>query len=326
MTRKYTPRYDRPVRPTVPVREVDFNKYIDRKASREARNQKDKLKLLVALIVFVLIIVGIALLIRSCSADGASEGRKKSKDVDVTEQTEVKTGMEALYYYDTSRASRYDAFKAKNPSTSDGDVVWMVNVDLDKQPYEDTKENVNLDSYTMLVNKHFGLPADYYPDDMEKVDSADMRAEVAREFERLKDDASKEELYIIGQSGFRDYNTQGNIYDDYVDRDGEAEADTYSARPGHSEHQTGLTIDLNIIGPAHVTSFSGTDEAAWVLANGHNYGFIVRYLPENENVTLYMNEPWHVRYIGVEHATRMHNLGIKSFEEYWAKYINSNPQ
>ena len=112
---------------------------------------------------------------------------------------------------------------------------------------------------------------------------------------------------------------QENLYNNYVSRDGKAEADTYSARAGHSEHQTGLAVD---VGSSNNT-FSGfkyTDEYDWVKDNAHLYGFIVRYEEGKEWITGYMAEAWHLRYVGVEAATYIYENDI-TFDEYYVKFV-----
>ncbi|MDR2587354.1 MAG: M15 family metallopeptidase, partial [Coriobacteriales bacterium] len=89
----------------------------------------------------------------------------------------------------------------------------------------------------------------------------------------------------------------------------------FSARAGFSEHQTGLAVDINNVEEPPAA------EMAWLAQHAHEYGFIIRYAPENEAITGYMSEPWHLRYIGALHATTMHQLGISSYEEYWVKHI-----
>lgn len=95
------------------------------------------------------------------------------------------------------------------------------------------------------------------------------------------------------------------IYNNYVRQDGQREADTYSARAGHSEHQSGLAFDVNIIN----SSFANTNEARWLAANCYRYGFILRYPEGKTKETGYMYEPWHFRYVGIDLATKLYNNG-----------------
>ena len=118
------------------------------------------------------------------------------------------------------------------------------------------------------------------------------------------------ELWI--QSGFRSYYTQEIIYNNYVSMDGVESADTYSARPGYSEHQSGLAADIN--NPDE--SFNGTAAAEWLKNNCYKYGFIIRFPEGKEAYTGYIYESWHVRYVGKEWARKITESG-KSLEEYF---------
>ena len=124
-------------------------------------------------------------------------------------------------------------------------------------------------------------------------------------------DAKKEGLSITYTSGFRSYAYQDALYKDYVSQYGQAAADRFSARAGHSEHQTGLAIDVNTADD----SFTGTPEAYWLEKHAHEYGFIVRYPAGKEAVTGFQYEPWHIRYLGVQTATAVYNSGL-TLEEY----------
>lgn len=154
----------------------------------------------------------------------------------------------------------------------------------------------------LVVNKTYSLPSDYNPgvDSIAKAALDEMTAAAA------KDGVS---LWIV--SGFRSYTKQTSLYNNYVARDGKAEADRYSARPGHSEHQTGLAFDLNSLDQ----SFGQTKEGKWIAANSWKYGFILRYPQEKEAQTGYMYEPWHVRYLGKDVAKKVYDSGL-CLEEY----------
>ncbi len=154
----------------------------------------------------------------------------------------------------------------------------------------------------LIANKTFALPSTYGP-------GVDPEAKEALNdmFAAAKKDGLK--LFIC--SGYRTYAYQKSLYNRYVDRDGKEKADTYSARPGHSEHQTGLAFDLNKVDD----SFDGTPEAIWIAEHAHEYGFIVRYPKGKQEITGYKYEPWHVRYIGVEKAKAVYESGL-CLEEY----------
>ena len=225
-------------------------------------------------------------------------------------------GIESLSYYEAARADRYEAFGLANPDLTDDEVCWMVGCDLDLTPYVDISPLPDPNSNLLLVNKYFYLPEDYTPDDLIYVGKTLMRKEAGEAMLEMIAEADAEGHYLWSQSGFRSYDLQVRLFNDYSARDGEEVAETHSARPGHSEHQTGLTTDLNTITPA----FGDTPEGIWTAENCWRFGFIVRYTKENTDVTLYTPEPWHMRYIGREAAKIMHDEGIQSFEEFWVKY------
>ena len=225
------------------------------------------------------------------------------------------------YYYDASREDRYAMYAAEHPELVIEDVYWMVNCDLDKAPYEDTQEIADPDDLLLMVNKHFHLPEGYTPPDLVAVGRTMMRPEAADPLQQMIIDAAAEGHNLWSQSGFRSYSVQEGLYTNYSARDGVEAADTYSARPGHSEHQTGLATDLNTITDA----FGSTPEGLWTAENCWKYGFIIRYTADNIGITLYKSEPWHLRYVGVDVATIMRNEQIESFEEYWVKYIKYTP-
>lgn len=154
----------------------------------------------------------------------------------------------------------------------------------------------------LIANKTYALPSDYNPG----VDPEAQRA-VNEMIVAAKEDGI--ELWV--RSGFRSYSYQANLYNNYVKRDGKAKADTYSARPGHSEHQTGLAFDMNSLS----TSFAGTPEGKWLAAHCYEYGFIIRYPKGKESITGYQYEPWHVRYLGRDTAEAVYDSGL-TLEEY----------
>lgn len=163
-------------------------------------------------------------------------------------------------------------------------------------------EGVTYINGILVVNKTYALPPDYNP-------GVDPEAQEA--LYTMFADAADEGLSLWVKSGVRTYADQKWQYNVYVERDGKALADTYSARPGHSEHQTGLAFDLNSL----YKSFGDTAEGKWLAANCHRYGFIIRYPEGKEHITGYMYEPWHVRYVGAEHAAALHESGL-CLEEY----------
>jgi len=225
--------------------------------------------------------------------------------------------IERLWYYDESRAGRYEEFAGERPDLTEDEVYWMVDCDLDMPTYKYMNEVPDPNDILLLVNKHFYLPESYEPDDLISVGDTKMRKEAGEALKDMIDAASEEGHRLWSQSRYRSYSLQSRLFNDYSARDGVESAETYSARPGHSEHQTGLTTDLNTITEA----FGDTGEGRWVAENSWEYGFIIRYTRENREITQFIYEPWHIRYIGKDAAADMRDKNILSFEEYWVKYV-----
>ncbi|MBR1393109.1 MAG: M15 family metallopeptidase [Ruminococcus sp.] len=154
----------------------------------------------------------------------------------------------------------------------------------------------------MIVNKTYSLPSDYNP-------GLDPEAEAA--FNSMASQAWGEGISLFICSGFRPYQEQERLYNMYVYERGEEEADRVSSRPGHSEHQSGLSMDINTT----EFSFAGTPEAVWLADHCADYGFIIRFPLGKESITGYAYEPWHIRYVGVEAAKAIEEQGV-CLEEY----------
>lgn len=206
-------------------------------------------------------------------------------------------------------------------------------VQTPSQPLEQNgTANVKLDTL-ILVNKQIALPAGYKPTDLvtaniDFVDTASgerrmLRKEAAQAIEKLMAGAKAAGIDLKGTSAFRSYDYQVQLFNAYVAKDGKEQAMKYSAPPGHSEHQTGLAIDVSSasVGYQLTQSLEQTKEGKWLADNAHTYGFIVRYQRAYEAETGYMFEPWHLRYIGVEHATNVHKTNVP-FERYLEQSMN----
>lgn len=167
----------------------------------------------------------------------------------------------------------------------------------------------------IVVNKSYSLPSNYVPNNLVSINGYIKVVDyVKTAFTELVSDSTSLGLNIYASSGYRSYSDQKYIYNNYVSWDGQENADTYSARAGHSEHQTGLAIDVNTVD----SSFEGTDESNWLKDNCYKYGFIIRYPKGKDDITGYMYEPWHIRYVGKELATTLYNNGDWiTMEEYY---------
>ncbi|MGK3649977.1 M15 family metallopeptidase [Pseudarthrobacter enclensis] len=180
----------------------------------------------------------------------------------------------------------------------------------------------------VVVNKHRPLvPAAYAPSDLAGPavrtsatgESALLNSTTAAAAEAMFAAAALDGVVLVLASGYRSYATQVTTYNGYVASRGQADADTASARPGYSEHQTGWSFDIADGGGACAFQpcFADQPAAVWAKANGHRFGFVVRYPWMFHEITGYYYEPWHLRYIGVEAATDMVNRGINTLEEYF---------
>lgn len=180
------------------------------------------------------------------------------------------------------------------------------------------------DSITVVVNKRNGLAADYVPSDLvlppgiPNNNAQPVRQVMVPDLEAMQAAMAAEGITLRIGSAYRSYETQRSIYNRYVSQDGQANADTYSARPGNSEHQTGLAVDLDDGRGCNLsTCFRDTPGGKWLAENSWKYGFILRYGEGWQPIVGYRFEPWHYRYVGVEVATDMHEKGITTLEEYY---------
>lgn len=157
----------------------------------------------------------------------------------------------------------------------------------------------------LIVNKKYSLPKNY---------GNGLTEELQRAFVNMQNNALKENIKLNIISGFRSYERQKELYESYLKIDSKDMVDTYSAKPGHSEHQSGLAIDINIADD----SFIKTKEAKWLNKNAYKYGFILRYPKGKSNITGYKYEPWHYRYVGLCLAKKLYNKGNWiTLEEYF---------
>ena len=173
--------------------------------------------------------------------------------------------------------------------------------------YKNIKEVTNPESLVVLVNKNNRLKEDYVPLNLEKIDLAFateekyLRKEAREKFEQLSQDAKNLNYKIIATSAYRGYEYQEKLHHYYKETKGVEYADLCSARPGHSEHQTGLSVDVTGSNQDY-NLFEETPEFVWMQKHAHEYGFILRYPQGKEKITGFKYEPWHYRYVGEEVA------------------------
>jgi zinc D-Ala-D-Ala carboxypeptidase len=160
-------------------------------------------------------------------------------------------------------------------------------------------------------------PLDYAPADLVSIGGHELRAEAAQAMQDMFAAAAAEGFRLTVQSAYRSYDYQVNTFRNQVARFGQTQAEIQVARPGFSEHQTGLAADIGGGGCDIESCFATTAEGRWVAANGARFGFVVRYPDGKQDVTGYKYEPWHVRYVGVALATEMQRTGVPTLEEFF---------
>ena len=189
------------------------------------------------------------------------------------------------------------------------------------QFYHNIKIISNPEEQTVLVNKNNQLEPVFVPKNLEKIsldyafDEKYVTKETKKAFESLSKDAANLGYQIIAVSAYRDYDYQAKLYQHYLEEKGKEYADACSARPGHSEHQTGLAIDV-MGSNQDYNLFLNSKEYNWMVHNAHHYGFILRYPKGKEKITGFKFEPWHYRYVGKDLAQIIYE-NKWTLEEYW---------
>lgn len=202
-------------------------------------------------------------------------------------------------------------------------ILFIIGCDNDF--YKNIKDIKNPNDTLVLVNKNNKLKNDFIPDNLVKLDlnyshaEKYLKEEAALEFYKLSEEAKKLNYRIVVVSGYRSYTYQEKLFEYYVETKGMNYALMCSAKPGHSEHQTGLAIDVEGSNLDY-NLFEKSKEFEWMKKNAHKYGFILRYPKGKENITGFKYEPWHYRYVGKEVATIIYNNKL-TFEEYHKKFV-----
>ena len=295
--------------------------------------RKKKLKtknFLVFIIIIILIITSIIYGInksKNNNTNSKEQNKIENKDKvnNTKELTELEKAKKDLAYYKDEYEDAYKEYREKNKDLSIEKVIINVNIGLNYDYYTHTKATKDLNTNTILVNKYNYLTEDYVPENLQTVDkkysSKTLQlVDYAKEaFEELSEAASKENYTVLAMSSYRSYQYQYNLYNRYVSTEGVEAADTYSARPGYSEHQTGLAVDV-YNGKEDFTNFEKTKEYNWMQDNAYKFGFILRFPKDKVLETGYQYESWHYRYVGKEIAKYIHDNNL-CFEEYYATHL-----
>lgn len=205
-------------------------------------------------------------------------------------------------------------------------ILYFITMGKTDDFYENVKTIKEPHKLDVLVNKNNKLHENYIPDDLEYIDikysyeNKQLKKEAKENFERLSSDALALGYRVVATSAYRPYDYQKDLYEYYVKEKGQSYADLCSARPGHSEHQTGLAVDVEGSNRSY-DDFEDAIEFDWMKENAHKYGFILRYPKGKEKITGFKYEPWHYRYVGIEVATYIYEKDI-TLEEYKEKGLS----
>lgn len=231
-------------------------------------------------------------------------------------------------YYIHKNLERYLAYLEENKDTNLTDVIAIVNVNRDYEYYEhDIESNIN-DGILLNVNKYYTLSESYVPENLVAISSQyayannNITAEANDAYISMWNAAKEAGYKLIVNSSYRDYKDQEDVYESIKLSKGERQADKVAARPGHSEHQTGLAIDVFEINNQLTGTFKDSPAYTWLKENAYLYGYIERYPDGKEYLTGYSFESWHWRYVGTEAAKIIHEENI-TYDEYYAYYIEN---
>lgn len=238
-------------------------------------------------------------------------------------------------YYIDSYLKDYLEYQKNNKDKSPKEIVTIINTHINNEFYTNTEKTDTSLGRFVILNKYYYADENYKADDLIEIDpiyslyGSTYKTELSKEcfeaFLKMYNDAKEAGYGFKINSAYRSYEKQETIYNRYVNEDGQKQADTYSARPGYSEHQTGYAFDIRDY-PYTNEDFSKTKAFTWVSENAYKYGFILRFPKDKEYITGYQYESWHYRYCGIECSTYIHNHDI-TFEEYYEYFIKyKNPR
>jgi len=241
-----------------------------------------------------------------------------------TEDTDDLTQEEESSDEENDGTADSSSDSSDDPDSEDGEQADNAG---NEAPELNLEEDIlNPSSISVLVNKEYSLPEDYIPENLVTVDVPtvlpnpeikQMREVAADALKEMFDAAETSGIVLHARSGYRSYQTQVQLFQNYASTHGEEAANKYSARAGESEHQTGLVMDVtsDSVNNQITSEFGETEEGQWVRGNAHEYGFIIRYPEGKSDITGYVYEPWHLRYLGEELATDVYESGL-TYEEY----------
>lgn len=260
---------------------------------------------------------------RAAAERAAKEAAIREALANMTEEerAQLREKYSAVSMYLEKNLDKYISYAMWNEDKSARAVVQAINTGIDKPFYTEMQPTDMSKGFLILVNKYHYLDSGYTPA-LSALPSGYgngyLHPTAAAKFVEMVDAARAEGINLRSVSPYRSYGTQNSLYNSYVRSMGQRAADRTSARPGSSEHQTGLAVDINTADSS--SHFENTAEYAWLLDNCWKYGFIIRYRQGKEYITGYEFEPWHYRYVGGPAESIMRS-GL-TFEEYYAVYID----
>ena len=273
--------------------------------------------------IFIAFVILIALILLSIFIINHLPNNKQKE----TSVFKTENKWEKNKYYLKDNQKRYEEYSATHPEAELKDVIAIVNVNADKEPYKEANDANLKKGKEILVNKYYSLDENYTPQDMIEMpkkyayEGRKVLPEVNEAFQKMYEGALKENIKIYVVSAFRSYTYQGQLYTNYITTYGEKYANTVSARPGYSEHQTGLALDI-LSDNVDMSEFVNTKAFSWLKENSYKYGFILRYPKDKEYLTGYAYEPWHYRYLGPDLAKKVWEENI-TYDEYYAYYLDN---
>ena len=223
-------------------------------------------------------------------------------------------------YFRKDKLDDYLEYYKSNKKLSSSEIVTKINTHTNIEAYEKIFDTDTSKNELMLVNKYYKLSEDYKPE-VELISSGYSYSgkyaskSIIESIANLIDAAKEENLKLVVAAGYRSYKDQESIYESYKINNGIREADENVSRPGHSDYQTGLAVDIEPYAK-YIENVSESEEYKWLLDNAHKYGFIQRFPEGKEDITGFKYSAWHLRYVGIDAATFIHDNNI-TFEEYY---------
>ncbi len=318
---------------------------IDLKKTKRVKLRYDRIAILVGIIIVIIAgILGIKhiIYVHSYEYKFLSKGydkestnyllklddKQKNYILKIDYNSDIKNILSEKYFI-WENLDTYISYHEENKDKSFTDVIAIVNVKANNNWYdEDNIKETDISlKEKMLVNKFNYLPEGYDDNlDISKIKNwyaygdCQILTEVYDEYISMYNAAKEDGMELIINSGFRTNNEQKELYKDMDKSRGREYADKYAARPGFSEHETGLALDIFTPDYSTTTTFENSEEYEWLLNNSYKYGFILRYPKDKEYLTGYAYESWHYRYVGRDLAKKVHDSGL-TYDEYYAYYI-----